>query len=133
MNSDIIIVGGGPAGIISALTAKSVYADKSVILIKDIGDGVIPCAIPYMLHTLDDPEKNRLGNEPLDAAGVHVIVDKALELNADKKTISLASGETTRFPKVDPCHGIQAGDAPPYPESRNRGCSVLKKASPTIA
>ena len=49
MKADVIIVGGGPAGIITALTAKSVYPEKSVCVIKDIGDGVIPCAIPYML------------------------------------------------------------------------------------
>ena len=42
MNVNVIVVGGGPAGIITALTAKSVYPVKSVCLIKDIGDGVIP-------------------------------------------------------------------------------------------
>ena len=50
MNANVVVVGGGPAGIITALTAKSVYPDISVCLIKEIGDGVIPCAIPYMMH-----------------------------------------------------------------------------------
>ena len=56
MNADVIIIGGGPAGIITALTAKSVYPDKSVCLIKEIGDGVIPCAIPY--DCIGDPDEN---------------------------------------------------------------------------
>ena len=51
MNVNVIVIGGGPAGIITALTAKSVYPEKSVCVIKEIGDGVIPCAIPYMMHT----------------------------------------------------------------------------------
>jgi flavin-dependent dehydrogenase len=55
VNVNVIVIGGGPAGIITALTAKSVYPEKSVCLFKDIGDGVIPCAIPYMMHTLKDP------------------------------------------------------------------------------
>ena len=52
MNVNVIVIGGGPAGIITALTAKSVYPEKSVCVIKEIGDGVIPCPIPYMMHTL---------------------------------------------------------------------------------
>ena len=48
MESNVVIVGGGPAGIISALTVKNVYPEKSVLLIKEIGDSVIPCAIPYI-------------------------------------------------------------------------------------
>ena len=35
MNANVIIVGGGPAGVITALTAKSVYPDISVCLIKE--------------------------------------------------------------------------------------------------
>ena len=48
MKANVVVVGGGPAGIITALTAKSVYPKKSVWLIKEIGDSVIPCAIPYI-------------------------------------------------------------------------------------
>ena len=56
MNVNVIVIGGGPAGIITALTAKSVYPEKSVCVIKEIGDNVIPCAIPYMMYTLSDPK-----------------------------------------------------------------------------
>jgi len=37
MNYDVVVIGGGPAGVITALTAKSVYPEKSIILIKEIG------------------------------------------------------------------------------------------------
>ena len=66
MNANIIIIGGGPAGIVTALTAKSVYPEKSVCIIKEIGDSIIPCAIPYMMHTLSDPKQNAMGNLPLE-------------------------------------------------------------------
>jgi len=38
MEASVIIIGGGPAGVITALTAKSVYPEKSVCMIKEIGE-----------------------------------------------------------------------------------------------
>jgi len=38
MEANVIIIGGGPAGVITALTAKSVYPEKSVFMIKEIGE-----------------------------------------------------------------------------------------------
>jgi len=78
VNVNVILIGGGPAGIITALTAKGVYPEKSVCLIKDIGDGVIPCAIPYMMNTLSDPKQNAMGNMPLEKAGIDIIVGTEL-------------------------------------------------------
>ena len=100
MNTHIVIVGGGPAGIIAALTAKSVYPEKSVLLIKEIGEGVIPCSIPYMLHTLNDPKENAMGNLPLDKAGVEILVDKAVGLDTPEKLLSLKSGQIIAFEKL---------------------------------
>ncbi len=39
MQINVIIVGGGPAGVITALTAKSVYPEKSVFLSRKSGMG----------------------------------------------------------------------------------------------
>ena len=89
MLTHVIVVGGGPAGMITALTAKSVYPEKSVCVVKEIGDGVIPCAIPYMMSSLDDPAKNAMGNMPLDKAGIRIIVGKVVELNTDSRSIVL--------------------------------------------
>jgi NADH oxidase (H2O2-forming) len=38
MEASVTIIGGGPAGVITALTAKSVYPEKSVCMIKEIGE-----------------------------------------------------------------------------------------------
>jgi NADPH-dependent 2,4-dienoyl-CoA reductase/sulfur reductase-like enzyme len=100
MNTDIVIVGGGPAGVIAALTAKSVYPEKSVLMIKEIGEGVIPCAIPYMIHTLNDPKENAMGNLPLDKAGVDILVDTATGLDIPQKQLSLKSGQAMTFEKL---------------------------------
>jgi NADPH-dependent 2,4-dienoyl-CoA reductase/sulfur reductase-like enzyme len=100
MKYDAVIIGGGPAGIITALTAKNVYPKKSVCLIKEIGDSVIPCAIPYMMHTMPDPKQNAMGDQPLENAGIEVIVAKVVSLDAENRTIILQSGETVLFERL---------------------------------
>ena len=100
MNANVIIIGGGPAGIITALTAKSVYPDISVCLIKEIGDGVIPCAIPYMMHTLSDPKQNAMGNIPLEKAGIGIIVGKVVTCDPKAHTVTLESGQVLSYERL---------------------------------
>ena len=100
MEANVIIVGGGPAGIIAALTAKSVYPAKSVCIVKEIGDGVIPCAIPYMMHTLVDPAQNAMGNMPLENAGVEIVVGKVVAIDSIAHSVALQSGQTINYERL---------------------------------
>ena len=85
--TDILVIGGGPAGIISAVTARKYYPDKKILLIKSVGEGVVPCGIPYMLSSLKSPDENSLGDESLKKNDVEVIVEEAVEINRDEKFI----------------------------------------------
>jgi NADPH-dependent 2,4-dienoyl-CoA reductase/sulfur reductase-like enzyme len=127
MNADITIVGGGPAGVIAALTAKSVYPEKSVLLVKEIGEGVIPCAIPYMIHTLNDPRQNAMGNLPLEKAGVEILVDTVTGLDAPGKLLSLKSGQTLTFEKLILATGSVPVE-PPIPGIHKQGVFGIEKS-----
>ena len=100
MQKDIVVVGGGPGGVIAAMTAKSVYPDKSVCLIRSIGDGVIPCAIPYMINTLKEPAANIMPMEGLEKAGVESLIGKVTALDASAKKVTLENKDVIEFDRL---------------------------------
>ena len=127
MNVNVIVIGGGPAGIITALTAKSVYPEKSVCLIKDIGDGVIPCAIPYMMHTLSDPKQNVMGNMPLEKAGIDIIVGKVVSLDLKAHSVTLESGQALNYERLVLATGTEPV-LPPIPGIEKEGVFTIRKS-----
>ena len=46
INMDVIIIGGSAAGVVAAMTAKSHYPKKSVMVIRKEDKVMIPCGIP---------------------------------------------------------------------------------------
>ena len=98
--TDILIIGGGPAGIVSAVTAKKYYPDKNILIIKDIEHGVIPCGIPYMIKSLNAPDENRLGTEALEKNGIEVVVDKAIKIDRNKKVVETKNNKRYCYEKL---------------------------------
>lgn len=84
---DILAIGGGPAGIVSAVTARKYYSTKKISLMKDVGEGVIPCGIPYMFASLKSPDDNRAGDTALTKNNIDVIVDEAISVDRQAKVV----------------------------------------------
>lgn len=97
---DVIVVGGGPAGIVSAVTARKYYPDKKILVIKSVGKGVVPCGIPYMFKTLEKPEDNALGNAPLEKNNISIMVDEVVAIKRDDKTVQTKNGQVLSYEKL---------------------------------
>jgi len=100
MKKDVIIIGGGPAGIVTASTAKKYYPEKEILLIRKTKNSVIPCGIPYMVASLKNPEDNKLGYASLEKNGISTMVDEVVEIDRKNKKIKTKSGEEIEYKKL---------------------------------
>lgn len=125
--TDILIIGGGPAGVISAITAKQFYPDKKVLLLKSIGDGCIPCGIPYMISSLKNPDENKMGNTPLEQNNIEFAAEAAIKIERDKKEVTTANGNIYIYEKLVLATG-SSPIIPPLPGIDKKGVYPIYKA-----
>jgi len=97
---DVLVIGGGPAGIISAVTTRKYYPDKKITLMKDVENGCIPCGIPYMFSSLKNPDENKLGNAALEKNNINLEIDEALRINRNKKEVITKNGDKYTYDKL---------------------------------
>lgn len=97
---DIIIIGAGPAGIITGVTAKTQNPDKSILLFKEEEKGLVPCGIPYIFHKLGGVEKNVMGPKPLIDLGGEVVNEKIVDVDLKNKSVKTFSGKEFEYSKL---------------------------------
>ena len=98
--TDVLVIGGSAAGIVTAVTAKSNYPEKDVLLVRKEEQVLVPCGIPYIFGSLDSIDKNIIPDAGLLKAGVDFIVGEVVEVNQDKKTCLLQDGTVISFEKL---------------------------------
>ncbi|MCD6134939.1 MAG: FAD-dependent oxidoreductase [Candidatus Omnitrophica bacterium] len=92
IKSDILVIGSGPAGLISASTARRYYPSKKIAVITKTDLSIIPCGIPYMFSSLSSPDDNLCAVEGLKKKGTDIYIDEIKQVLPDKKE---AVGENT--------------------------------------
>lgn len=97
---DVIIIGAGPAGIITGVTAKKRYPEKSMLIFKEEDKGLVPCGIPYVFYKLDSVEKNVMGPKPFVDLGGEVQTDSVVDVDLSNKSLITKSGKEYGFEKL---------------------------------
>jgi len=124
--TDILVIGGGPAGMVSATTARKYYPDKKIVLMKHIADGCIPCGIPYMFSSLKSPDDNRLGIAPLEKNNIDVVIDEVTKINRSQKNVETKKGDSYRYDKLILALG-SSPIIPPIPGIEKKGVFPIHK------
>lgn len=98
---DVIVIGGGPAAIVTGITIRKFFKTKSVLMIKEDADGLVPCGIPYIFSILEhDAGKNKMGPKPFIDLGGEVLINKAVSIDKELKTVTVVSGEIFSYDKL---------------------------------
>ena len=96
MNCDVLIIGGGPAGGVCAMTAKMNYPEKEILVIREFEIQLVPCAIPYIFGaTLGCSDKNVASCSGAADMGISTILGKIEDVDIEKKIAYSRTHEIT--------------------------------------
>ncbi len=120
MEKRIVVIGGGPAGITAAITARRYYPEAEITLIRKEEKVLIPCGIPYIFGTLGSPEKNLIPDTVLSNNDIDLVVDEVASINKAAKTLTTINQKvlsydkmvmaTGSLPLVPPLPGVDLGN-----------------------
>ncbi len=100
MKTDVLIIGGGPAGIVTAVTAKQNYPEKKIAVVRKERRVAVPCGIPYIFGTLRDVEKNLIPDSVLTSKGIEILVDEIVDVDTEKKIAKSKEHGNIEFEKL---------------------------------
>lgn len=97
---DIVIIGGGPAGVVTAMTAQTEYPDKSIVIIKEGEKDLVPCGIPYIFHTLGDVAKDKTSPKPFVDGGGALLIGTVTDVDTEAQVLTMASDDKITYDKL---------------------------------
>ncbi len=91
--SDLLVIGGGPAGITFSRKLKKLKPETRITMLRPEAYSMVYCAIPYAIEGLFDPAKVFKKNELVTGVGVNLVQRKAVEVDLKAKRVVDDQGE----------------------------------------
>ncbi len=98
--TDILIVGGGPAGIQASRMIRTLASDLRVIVLRPERHSVIYCAIPYAIEGLIEMSTINKRDELVTDVGAELRRLKATSADLDAHTVTTEDGHTIQYDKL---------------------------------
>lgn len=103
--TDVLIIGGGPAGIQASRMLKMERPDWDVTVLRPEPYSMVYCAIPYALEGLFSADKTFKKDDLLTEVGANLLRLKATGVNSGDQTVDLEDGTTIGYDKLFICVG----------------------------
>lgn len=97
---DLLVIGGSAGGILSANTARKVYKDISIMVIREQKTVMVPCGIPYIYGTLHDTAKNIIPDKAVTDNNVELLIDKVIKIDKAKKFVLTEKNEEVYYDRL---------------------------------
>jgi NADH oxidase (H2O2-forming) len=98
--TDLLVIGGSAGGILAATMARKAYGEIDITLIRETKTVMVPCGIPYIYGTLHDSKKNIIPDTGLLDANVNLIIDSALQIDREQKTVTTRENGVIGYKKL---------------------------------
>ncbi len=100
-STDVLVIGSSAAGLVAAVTAKTVNPDKVVTVVRLEEATLVPCGIPYVFSTVETTDNNIMpSGKMFENAGVELVIGRATAIDRERKVCSLESGEEMQYDKL---------------------------------
>lgn len=99
--TDVLVIGGSAAGLVTAVTGKTAYPDKDFLVVRKEKEVMIPCGIPYIFGTLENSKQNILpGDTMYDKLGIKHEIGEVSDIYRHKKICLTKDSQEIHYDKL---------------------------------
>ncbi len=96
---DLVVIGGGGAGLTAALTARKLNWDANIVLISKTDISYSPCALPFVISG-EIPDFDNITHdlkEICEVSHIECVIDEVVEVDAGKRKVKTRGGKEFKY------------------------------------